>query len=57
MVVDYRENSPTFLEWDSFTLDDKNCKSVLVPMVFLMDICVYQMSVCFTIHNLTQTNM
>ena len=23
VVVDYREDSPTFLEWDSFVLDDK----------------------------------
>ena len=35
VVVDYREDSPRFLEWDSFTLDDKNCKSVLVPPGFL----------------------
>ena len=34
-MVDYREDSPTYLEWDSFTLDDKNCKSVLVPPGFL----------------------
>ena len=34
VVVDYREDSPTYLQWDSFTLDDKNCKSVLVPIVF-----------------------
>ena len=35
VVVDYREDSPTYLQWDSFTLDDKNCKSVLVPPGFL----------------------
>ena len=35
VVVDYRKDSPTFLQWDSFTLDDKNCKSVLVPPGFL----------------------
>ena len=35
VVVDYREDSPTYLQWDSFTLDDKNYKSVLVPPGFL----------------------
>ena len=35
VVVDYREDSPTFLEWDSFVLDDKNMKSVLVPPGFI----------------------
>ena len=25
VVVDYREDSPRYLQWDSFTLDDKNC--------------------------------
>ena len=35
VVVDYREDSPTYLQWDSFTLDDKNCKSVLVPPCLL----------------------
>ena len=35
VVVDYDKDSPTYLEWDSFTLDDKNCKSVLVPPGFL----------------------
>ena len=34
VVVDYREDSPTYLQWDSFTLDDKNYKSVLVPISF-----------------------
>ena len=47
VVVDYREDSPTFLEWDSFVLDDKNMKSVLVPPGFinghlcLSDECVF----------------
>ena len=57
VVVDYREDSPRYLQWDSFTLDDKNCKSVLVPPGFLMDIYVYQTSVYFIIHNLIQTSM
>ena len=35
VVVDYRKDSPTYLKWDSFTLDDKNLKSVLVPPQFL----------------------
>ena len=35
VVVDYREDSPTYIQWDSFTLDDKNYKSVLVPPGFL----------------------
>ena len=35
VVVDYREDSPNYLEWDSFTLDDKNMKSVLIPPGFL----------------------
>ena len=35
VVVDYREDSPNYLQWDSFTLDDRNMKSVLVPPGFL----------------------
>ena len=35
VVVDYRKDSPTYLKWDSFTLDDKNLKSVLVQPQFL----------------------
>ena len=35
VVVDYREDSPNYLQWDSFVLDDKNMKSVLVPPGFI----------------------
>ena len=47
VVVDYREDSPNYLQWDSFVLDDKNMKSVLVPPGFinghlcLSDKCVF----------------
>ena len=47
VVVDYREDSPNYLQWDSFVLDDKNMKSVLVPPGFinghlcLSDECVF----------------
>ena len=46
VVVDYREDSPTYLQWDSFTLDDKNYKSVLVPLfskwtfMFIRRVCI-----------------
>ena len=47
VVVDYREDSPNYLQWDSFVLDDRNMKSVLVPPGFinghlcLSDKCVF----------------
>mgnify|MGYP006101810559 FL=1 len=47
VVVDFRKDSPTYLGWDSFVLDDKNMKSVLVPPGFinghlcLSDECVF----------------
>ncbi|MFM2388097.1 MAG: dTDP-4-dehydrorhamnose 3,5-epimerase [Bacteroidota bacterium] len=31
MVVDMRKDSPTYLNWESFTLNEKNRKQVLVP--------------------------
>ena len=47
VVVDFRKDSPTYLWWDSFVLDDRNMKSVLVPPGFinghlcLSDECVF----------------
>ena len=35
VVVDYREDSPNYLKWDSFLISDRNHKSVLVPPRFL----------------------
>jgi len=35
VVVDYREDSPNYLKWDSFLISDRNHKSVLVPPSFL----------------------
>jgi dTDP-4-dehydrorhamnose 3,5-epimerase len=34
VVVDCREDSPTYLQWDSIVLTAKNKKSVLVPPMF-----------------------
>jgi dTDP-4-dehydrorhamnose 3,5-epimerase len=31
MVVDMRKDSPTYLNWESFTLNEKNRQQVLVP--------------------------
>tara|TARA_R110001583_G_scaffold187345_2_gene348627 strand:- start:7948 stop:8460 length:513 start_codon:yes stop_codon:yes gene_type:complete len=35
VVVDWREESPTYLKWDSFILNDKNRSQVLIPRRFL----------------------
>jgi dTDP-4-dehydrorhamnose 3,5-epimerase len=35
VVVDYREDSVNYKKWDSFTLTDRNHKSVIVPPGFL----------------------
>ncbi|MGK9369490.1 dTDP-4-dehydrorhamnose 3,5-epimerase family protein [Melioribacter sp. Ez-97] len=40
VVVDMRENSPTYLKWDSWILDDKNKKAVLIPAGFVNGYCV-----------------
>jgi dTDP-4-dehydrorhamnose 3,5-epimerase len=31
VVVDYRESSPTYLKWDSFTINKENQKLILIP--------------------------
>ena len=35
VVVDWREDSPTYMEWESFLLNDKNKLQVLIPKGFL----------------------
>ena len=52
VVVDYREDSPTYLQWDSFTLDDKNMKSVLVPPGFSKRTFMFIRRVCISLHSI-----
>jgi len=40
VVVDYRPDSPTYLMWDSWILNDKNKKNILVPPYFVNGYCV-----------------
>jgi dTDP-4-dehydrorhamnose 3,5-epimerase len=40
VVVDMRPDSPTYLKWDSFELNDKNKKQILVPPNFVNGYCV-----------------
>ena len=40
VVVDYRKESKTFLEWDWIILNDKNKKMVLLPPNFGNSFCV-----------------
>jgi dTDP-4-dehydrorhamnose 3,5-epimerase len=35
VVVDWREDSPTYKKWDSFILNDRNRREVLIPKGFL----------------------
>ena len=35
VVVDWRSDSPTYMEWESFLLNDKNKLQVLIPKGFL----------------------
>lgn len=47
VVVDMRENSPTYLQSETFTIDDKNRKQILVPAgcgnghICLTDTCIF----------------
>ena len=40
VVVDYRKNSPTYLQWDWVMLSQHNKKLVLVPPYFVNGFCV-----------------
>lgn len=40
VVVDYRKESATYLQWESFELNNKNKKQILVPPGFLNGYCV-----------------
>ena len=36
VLVDNRESSDTFIQWDSMILSDRNRKQVLIPLVLVM---------------------
>jgi len=40
VVVDIRPDSPTYLKWDSFELNSKNKKQILVPPNYVNGYCV-----------------
>ncbi len=40
VVVDVRRGSPTFGEWESFTLDDESARQLFVPVGFAHGFCV-----------------
>ncbi|MGK9477934.1 dTDP-4-dehydrorhamnose 3,5-epimerase family protein [Melioribacter sp. OK-6-Me] len=40
VVVDYRRDSPNYLKWESWILNDKNKRTILVPPNFVNGYCV-----------------